>query len=226
MSVVPITEVNWAPCWRIIPSRFPPIDLYARIAPPDDWLALQDTESLTNERLRTSLGKSALVRAEDRLSGPGTSLIMSPFTHPDPNGDQFSDGTFGISYALPTFEAALVRSVRGREEFLSRTKEGPTTLQMRVLNTDMRGMVHDLRGKIANDYRNVEASRELSRNLRAEGSYGLLYDDPNPRIGETLAAFRPTILQNLRQERHLAYKWDGTRMVEIYDFTEDKRRLL
>src|SRR6185437_14849809 len=118
-------------------SRFPPIDLYERIAPQEDWSALQEIESLTNERLRTSLGKAALVRAEDRLSGPGTSLIMSPFTHPDPNGDQFSDGTFGISYTLPTFEAALLRSIRSREEFLRRSREGPITLQMRVLYSDL-----------------------------------------------------------------------------------------
>lgn len=97
---------------------------------------------------------------------------------------------------------------------------------MRVLNSDMTGSLHDLRGKIANAYRDVEASRELCRSLRAEGSYGLLYADAHPAIGETAAAFRPTILSNLRQERHLAYKWDGTRITEVYDYTEGKTRQL
>lgn len=220
MGAIPLTEVSWTPCWRMIPSRFPPVDLYERIAPREDWLSLQELESLTNERLRTSVGKSALVRQEDRLSGPGTSLIMSPFTHPDPNGDQFSDGTFGISYALPTYGAALARSVRSREDFLKRTREGPMILQMRVLNTDMHGMLHDLRGKVANDYLDVEASRELCRNLRAEGSHGLLYNDTHHGVGETVAAFRPTILSNLRQERHLAYKWNGVRIVEVFNYAD------
>lgn len=219
MAVIPLVQIDWAPCWRIIPSRFPPVDLYQRIAPPEDWSVLQEIETLTNERVLTDRGKAAHIRAEDRGPNPTSSLILAPFCHPDPNGDQFSDGTFGISYALPTFEAALARSVRGREQFLRQTKERPITLQMRVLNTDMSGMLHDMRGKVANDYREVAASRELCRTLRAEGSYGLVYDDPIQTIGTTVAALRPTILSNFRQERHLAFKWDGSRISEVYDYS-------
>ena len=161
MAIVPLAEIVWKPCWRIIPSRFPPIDLFARIAGPEDWSALQEVETLTNERVLLDEGKAALVRLGDRLTGAGTSLIMAPFSHPNPNGDQFSDGTFGIAYALPTFEAALSRSIRSREGFLKQTNERPITLQMRVLNLDMSGTLHDLRGKIANDYRDPAAARVL-----------------------------------------------------------------
>jgi len=220
MAVVPLAEIVWKPCWRIIPSRFPPIDLFARIAAPEDWSILQEVETLTNERLLLVEGKAALVRLGDRLTGPGTSLIMAPFSHPNPNGDHFSDGTFGIAYALPTFDAALARSIRSREEFLRRTKESPITLQMRVLNIDMSGTLHDLRGKVANDYRDPIVARELCRNLRAEGSYGLIYEDPVSSVGTTVAALRPTILANCRQERHLAYKWDGSRIAQVYDYDD------
>ena len=88
------------------------------------------------------------------------------------------------------------------------------------------GTLHDIRGKIANDYRTPEASRDRCRKLRAAGSHGLLYEDPHHNIGETAAALRPTILSNLRQERHLAYKWNGTRITEVYDYTEGKAREL
>ena len=160
----------------------------------------------------------------DWLSGPGTSLIMAPFCHPNPNGDDFSDGTFGVAYALPTFETALARSIHRREEFLGRTKQGPITLQLRVLNLDLSGALHDLRGEIANDYRDVHAARALCRNLRAEGSYGFVYDDIVPDIGTTVAALRPVVFSNCRQERHLAYKWNGARIVQVYDYSDGVTR--
>jgi hypothetical protein len=219
-SAVPLAKVQWTPSWRIIPSRFPPVDLFERIAPKEDWGALYDVETLTNDRVRLEEGKTALIRLEDRVSGPGTSLIMAPFSHPDPCGDHLSDGTFGIAYANETFETALARSIRNREEFLRSTKQGPIVLQMRVLNVDLDGMLHDFRGRAANDIRDPAAARELCRALRENGSYGIIFNDPLVTSGTTVAALRPTVLSNCRQERHLAYRWDGTRIAEYYDYAD------
>ena len=219
MAAFPLSEIAWSPSWRIIPSRFPPIDLFERVAPPEDWAILNEVETLTNDRVRLEEGTVALVRLEDRLSGPGSSLIMAPFSHPDPNGDQFSDGTFGVSYAHQSFEAALARAIRNREEFLRRTKQAPISLQMRVLNTDLSGMFHDLRGKAANDIADVSAARGLCRTLRAEGSHGIIYEDPDPSVGITIVALRPTPLKNCRQERHIGVKWDGDRITQYTDYT-------
>lgn len=219
MAVFPLSEIAWSPSWRIIPSRFPPIDLFERVAPSEDWAILNEVETLTNDRVRLEEGTVALVRLEDRLAGAGSSLIMAPFSHPDPNGDQFSDGTFGVSYAHRTFESALARAIRNREEFLGRTKQPPISLQLRVLNTDLNGMFHDLRGKAANDIVDVGAARALCRTLRAEGSHGLIYDDPDPSIGVTIVALRPTTLKNCRQERHLSVRWDGKRITQYTDHT-------
>ena len=49
------TRQPWKPCWRIVPSRYPPIDLFERIAPPEDWEALAAVESLTNPRIREEI---------------------------------------------------------------------------------------------------------------------------------------------------------------------------
>lgn len=209
---VPIVSVAWEPCWRIIPSRFPPVDLFERIAPREDWATLMDLETRTNQR----------VRSEGPADAAVSSMITAPFMHPDPCGDSFSDGTLGIAYALPTFGSALARSVRRREEFLRHTRQGPIVLQMRVLNMDLRGMLHDLRGRAANDLADTVAMRELCRTLHEEGSVGLIYLDNFAGVGETVAAFRPKILSNCRQERHLAYRWNGERITEVYDYSADK----
>src|SRR6185437_12887574 len=95
----PLTEVRWQPCFRVIPSRFPTIHLFERIADPADWEALYWLESLTNPRLRDEVGDIELVPPDERAFGPGGSVIMAPFTHLDPAGSRFADGTFGAFYA-------------------------------------------------------------------------------------------------------------------------------
>ena len=81
---IAVTNIEWQPCYRIIPSRFPPIDLFERIAPPEDWEALIALESLTNDRIRQEVGDISLVPVEERVSGPGASVVMAAFTHLNP----------------------------------------------------------------------------------------------------------------------------------------------
>ena len=83
---LPVVRVEWKPCWRIIPSRFPPIELFERVSDPGDLEAIYELESLTNPRLRDEVGDIRLVPPEDRVSGPGSSAIMAAFTHLEPRG--------------------------------------------------------------------------------------------------------------------------------------------
>ena len=219
MSVIPVTDISYRPCWRIIPSRYPPADLFKRIAPPDDWGLLADIETRTNERVRQSERQVNYVRPDDLVTGPGSSLIMAPFTHPDPNGDYFTDGTFGVCFAAPTFAAALEWSVRRREDFLRSTDEASMTLQMRVLNMDLSGPLHDLRGPRSALLADTQATREIGQELRERGSFGVIYDGSLAFDNTNIAVFRPSVLSNCRQERHLAYQWNGERIYSIYDFS-------
>jgi hypothetical protein len=81
---IPLTPVAWLPCWRIIPSRFPPINLFERVADPADLEAIIALESLTNDRLREEVGALQLVPQQDRISGRGPGYIMAAFTHLNP----------------------------------------------------------------------------------------------------------------------------------------------
>jgi len=71
---IAVTRIVWKPCWRIIPSRFPPIALFERVTEPDDLDAILELESLTNPRLRDDVGDIRLVPAEDRIGGPGRQI--------------------------------------------------------------------------------------------------------------------------------------------------------
>src|SRR5437762_6306867 len=85
-------HTEWLPSHRIVPSRFPPVGLFDRVASPEDLDAVFELEALTNDRLREQAGELSLVPPEDRVSGPGTTPIMAAFTHLNPEGGRFSDG--------------------------------------------------------------------------------------------------------------------------------------
>ena len=138
---LPTTLVDWRPCRRIIPSRFPPAQLFERVTDTDD------------------------------------------------------------------LEAVFME------------------LDMRVYAVDLNGDLHDLRGlqdahPLAYDKDNYAAAQNLAKALRQEGSNGVVYDSVRHAGGECAAVFRPPLLSNIRQERHLCYVWNGTRIAEIYEKRE------
>jgi hypothetical protein len=219
---VPVTRVEWKPSWRIIPSRFPPVDLFERVADPTDLDAIFKIEALTNDRLREQVGTIELVPAEDRVSGPGTSIIMAAFTHLNPEGSRFSDGTFGVFYAAKNLETAIAETKYHRERFMRATNEARLDLDMRVYLVDLEANLHDLRGLSAQyplvyhaeDY---GGGQHLARSLRKTGSNGIAYDSVRWSTGECVAVFRPRLLSNCRQGQHLAYVWNGAAIVDVYE---------
>jgi hypothetical protein len=62
----PVRRITWTPCWRIIPSRFAPIQLFERVADPGDFEAVFAVEALTNPRLRDEVGDIRLTFAVRR----------------------------------------------------------------------------------------------------------------------------------------------------------------
>ena len=105
---VAIRRVRWQRSHRLIPTRYPPIDLFERISDPKDWDALIELESLTNPRMRQELGEVSFVPKSRRVSGTGASIVMAPFTHVSKDRPtRFSDGTYGVYYAAKEFETAL-----------------------------------------------------------------------------------------------------------------------
>ena len=105
-------HVDWPQAWRVIASRYPPINLFERLtADPAVWDALMALEQLTNPRVRDEVGDIALVPPEERVSGPGASYVMAAFTHVNPKGSRFSDGSFGVYYAAAALETAIAETV-------------------------------------------------------------------------------------------------------------------
>jgi len=223
-SALAVSEVRWQPCFRVIPSRYPTIHLFERIADPADWDALYWIESLTNPRLRDEVGDIELVPREERAFGPGGSVIMAPFTHLDPAGSRFADGTFGAFYAAEQLATSIAETSYHREVFLRATREGPLELDMRSYLADVAARFHDIRGKRTQmadiyDPDSYISSQVLGRKLKLSGSNGVVYDSVR-HPGQCLAIYRPRLIQNLRQGVHLRYVWDGSKISRIYELRQ------
>lgn len=208
----------WTPSYRIIPSRFPPIDVFERIADPADLDVAYALDALTNPRLRDEAGDLRLVPDGERISGPGSSYIMAAFTHLNPQGSRFSDGSFGVYYAGDCLETAIAETAYHAARRLAETAEPAQDLEMRVLMADLDAVLWDLRGPdqaglFDPDPAAYGPGQAVARRAREAGVDGLLYPSVRHPGGECAAVLRPKVLARVRQSRHLVYPWDGRGIV-------------
>jgi hypothetical protein len=217
------TELQWECACRLVPSRFPPVTLFDRVADPADLPVVFAIEMLTNPRLRQEVGELSIVAPDDRVSGPGTTPIMAAFTHLNPEGSRFSDGSYGAYYAALDLETAVAEVSFHRAEFLSRTREPAIEVDMRNYRTTVQAIVADLRGVAAEAAAGVYApdsyiaGQALGRRLREAGSLGVAYDSVRRSGGQCVALFKPrAITPPVRQGEHVSLVWDGVRISGWY----------
>jgi hypothetical protein len=221
----PLKRIRWSHAYRIVPSRFPPIGVFDRIADPVDLDAVFALEALTNPRLREQLGALQVVPMHRRISGPGATPVMAAFTHLNPEGSRFSDGSWGVFYAAHTVATAVEETVHHRQRFLATTAEPACEIQMRCYRTSLDSRLHDLREgwPAEHDPDSYVASQALARALRDAGSNGLVYDSARHVGGECLAAFYPDVVAPCVQAQHLIYRWDGTRIAQVLEVSALER---
>ncbi|HEY8586786.1 MAG TPA: RES family NAD+ phosphorylase [Rhodanobacter sp.] len=218
-NLPPLKRLRWNRAYRIVPSRFPPVGVYDRVADPADLEAVFAIEALTNPRLREEAGVLQQVAREHRISGPGSTPVMAAFTHLNPQGSRFSDGTWGVFYAAHSVATAVEETVYHREQFLVATAEPACDLQMRCYRTSVDSKLHDIRGgwRDAHDPDSYAASVALAHELRALGANGIVYASARHRGGECLAAFYPDVVAPCVQVQHLVYRWDGAHIQAVFE---------
>ncbi len=214
-------KIPWQRAVRIIRSLYPPVDLFEDIADPADWPLLISAEMKTNPRLMETIGNLALVPHSRRVSGPGASYLMAPFTHVSPDRpSRFSDGRYGVLYVAKTFETAVLETMHHHGRFMAATAQPRGwTSQFREIVLDLDASLHDLRSLDRtdpvldpNDY---AAGQTLGSSLRALGSDGIVYPSVRQPGGECAGLFYPDRASLPTQGRHLDYHWDGVR-VDLY----------
>jgi hypothetical protein len=223
-------RVRWSKAWRIIASRYPPIDVFERVARGNRAIsdALIALEEATNPRVRDEVGEIRLVPEEERVSGPGASYVMAPFTHINPKGSRFSDGSYGVYYAAAALETAIAETIHHFEAFARDADDPPRGEDMRVLVGRIDAELDDIEEEPAEvrarllDPDSYAHSQPWGRARREAGSRGVVFPSVRHEGGTCIGAFSPRVPGIPVQERHLHYAWDGTRVRKYFDYLEDR----
>lgn len=213
-------RISWRYQYRIVASRFPPIDVFESVADPDELAAVWAIESLTNDRLRAEAGELYRVGPADWITGPGSSPLMAAFTHIGTPA-RFNDATFGVYYAANRIKTAVRETCFHREQFLRYTREPPMTLDQRVYRGRVAKPLLDVRDQshyaALHDPDDYATSQRFATPLRTKRHWGLVYRSVRDPGGQCIAAFRPPAVTRPIQHKHLAYDWDGEHITDVYE---------
>ncbi|HNU09766.1 MAG TPA: RES family NAD+ phosphorylase [Rubrivivax sp.] len=215
-------RVRWPQACRILPTRYPAVTLFDRVADAADFDALYALEAMTNERVRDEVGQIQRVPPEQRRFGPGSGPIMAAFTHVNLEGSRFSDGSYGVFYAARERATAIAETRHHHARFLQATAQPPMHLPMRLYHVVIDASLHDLRPRAAaleacHDPDSYVASRALAARLRAAGSEGVVYRSVRHSGGQCVGLFSPLGARDCLHAAYLLYAWDGQRFTDVYE---------
>lgn len=214
--------LRWQKSYRIIAARHPPVNVFESILPARQMELGWFIEGLTNDRLRDETGESPVMPDEDRVRGPGASIVMAAFTHTG-FPSRFSDGGYGVYYAGHTLETAVRETAYHRGKFLASTNEAACEVDMRAYVARPAQAFLDVRGPRFNHLHHPDdyaPSQAFAQPLREAGHWGLVYRSVRHEGGECIAAFKPQAINIPVAAAALAYVWDGERISKVYEKSE------
>ncbi len=226
---IPTARTRWQQAWRVIASRYPPINLFERLSPdPAVWDALIALEELTNPRVRDASGQIQLIPPERRVSGPGATHVMACFTHINPNGSRFSDGGYGMYYCANNLATAIAETVYHFGRFAADSADPERYEDMRVV---VGGIDHSFlrldhaTPSIQKPLLNPDSyarSQPWGGQQRDAGHDGIVFPSVRYQDGICLGTFWPDTVKIPVQERHLQYHWNGVSVDRYFDYRQDQ----
>ena len=211
-----MSRLRWAPSYRVIASKYPTVSVYDRIARGSDFEAVIQIEEMTNPRVREELGDYRKVRAEDRVSGPGTTPVMASFAYT--GASRFSDGRFGVYYASREEATAIAESMYHTELFMRATQEPSIDLDKRLYTATVTGTYDDIRARSSRsklyDKVSYAPSQAYSSKLyEANKVDGIVYRSVRRALGESVAVYRPRLVTNCKLAKYIQFRWENGRIV-------------
>lgn len=225
-AVVPkLTNIACFDTIRLIPSGRLKPPVLAPLAATDQ--ALQDLaalEGVTNSRIQASgSGMPDLDPRELVFGRPNDSFVNAAFTHVRPGGNRFNDGLRGAWYCGFDVATSLGEVTYHLTRELDAIGRYDNVTDYAEMIADFIGPFHDLTetSLATQPYLGADvglaypSGQVLARQLRQQGSNGLIYPSVRYPGGTCLAAFRPSLVQNLRQGSLWRLTWAGSRTPEV-----------
>jgi len=221
IDTIPVISFNQTDTVRLISTAYIDESAMAPLADDNDELAyLEELEKLTSAR-QSGIVLPADVHPDELLTehhGYGWSYINAAFCYTRSTGNRFNGSNRGAWYA--TWGEGAVETAKAEVNWhLTRELEAvgvyDNITSYRELIASFASKMHDLRELDDVTVFNPDpvigypSGQALSANLRAEDSNGILYPSVRKQNGKCLAAFRPNLVQNIRQGDTWTFEWAG-----------------
>lgn len=223
MQEPPLIDLKGERAYRIIPSRYPTINVFEDVANADELEAVWAIEALTNDRLREDAGELERVPKEDWLVGlSGGSYVMAAFTHINPEGARFTTGDFGGYYCAPLLDTAVKETVYHQERLFGYTNEPAQKVQMRVLYTEFDASLADITGEAflstpLYHATNYGQSQAFAAEQKANKRDGIRYRSVRHSGHDCYVLYRPCLVTQILQAQHLDYHWNGCAIANVLE---------
>ncbi|XBS68179.1 RES family NAD+ phosphorylase [Acerihabitans sp. KWT182] len=202
--------------YRLINSKYPPIALFDDVADKEEFETLYELQALTNPRLQNGAGSPSYLPVGDIPFGiPGCSYAVAPFTHINPRGSRFSDGSYGMLYIADDMTTALTEVTYHQEHYWQ------AIAGLKYDRMVMRSLVFIFNPAPAKDalvlplshpvydMKNYGASRQLGHGLKNQGCGALRYRSVRRPGSLCWALFTPKGVNSVQQSAHYEFIWDG-----------------
>jgi len=202
--------------YRLVNSKFPPVALFDDVADADEFEVLYQIQELTNPRLKNEVGRLELIRRSEIPFGiPGCSYATAPFTHVNPAGSRFSDGSFGVLYLADTLETALAEVKHHQSLYWSNV---PSLNYERFVFRGLSCSFVEAGMKDATalsmtdpvyDPDDYTHSRRLGKSVKEAGCPGLRYHSVRMHGSDCWALMTPKPVLSVIQAAHYEMVWNG-----------------
>lgn len=216
LGSLPASSGKSLQAYRLVNSKFPPIALFDDVADARDFDAIYQLQTLTNPRLQNEMGRLELIARDEIPFGiAGCSYAAAPFTHLNPEGSRFSDGSFGVLYLADKMNTAIaeVRHHQGRYwanvQGLNYERFTFRGLSCSFNDAGMRdATVIPLTDPVyaPDDYTH---SRRLGHETKREGCPGLRYNSVRSPGNTCWALMTPRPVTSIIQTAHYEMIWNG-----------------
>ncbi|MCU1738134.1 MULTISPECIES: RES family NAD+ phosphorylase [unclassified Pseudomonas] len=213
---LPVLSGERLQAYRLVNSKFPPIALFDDVADADEFEVLYQIQALTNPRLQNELGRLELISRDEIPFGiPGCAYATAPFTHVNPAGSRFSDGSFGVLYLADTMETALAEVRHHQNHYWSK---------VRGLNYErfvFRGLACQFTDAAMKDAVSIPLtdpiydpddythSHALGKAIKSDRCPGLRYRSVRNPGNHCWALMTPRPLSSIIQTAHYEMIWNG-----------------
>jgi hypothetical protein len=202
---------------RLIPSKYPTIDIYEKFGSREMQTLAAELETITNPRLASKSRITGGDISADSNSPRLQNWNHAPFAYPMPEGTYFLPPPYSVMELAADERGALARAILRREEFLSRTDEPACGVDMRMITNKVVGSFVDLRGLPSDT--SQTARWMLGQRLYEDGIDGILFKVAELPGNEFISIFNGEVLPERGvQGAHYRFRWDGQRIGRLFDF--------